>query len=163
MYFLFTSPHSSSSDPVPLVTKSLTSISMTFFRLQIQKIMEYLPLSVSFNIHMSVIFIVLFSCNWILILYHVVQKDAWYDFTLKFIEACFVSQHIVSSWECSIRTWEQCIFCCFGKECFVFCSNVSLKGQWYFVNFLSRWSIYWCQSVVKLPTVIAVDFFIYIC
>ena len=58
-----------------------------------------------------------------------VQKDAWYDFTLKFIEACFVSQHIVYSWECSICTWEQCVFCCFGKECFVFCSNVSLKAN----------------------------------
>ena len=96
MCFLFTSPHSSSSDPVPLVTKSLTSISMTFFRLQIQKIMQYLPLSVSFNIHMSVIFIVLFSCNWILILYHVVQKDAWYDFNfLKSIKAWFVTQDMI--------------------------------------------------------------------
>ena len=117
MYFLFTSPHSSSSDPVPLVTKSLTSISMTFFRLQIQEIMQYLPLSVSFNIHMSMIFIVLFSCNWILISYHVVQKDAWYNFNfLKFTEVWFVSQDVVCSGEYSMCTWGECVFFCIWME-----------------------------------------------
>ena len=34
-----------------------------------------------------------------------VRKDIWYDFSfLKFIEACFVAQHVINPGECFMCT-----------------------------------------------------------
>ena len=47
----------------------------------------------------------------------VVGEDAWYDFNLlKFIETCFMSEHVVYPRKCSVCT-KQCIFCCFWIKC----------------------------------------------
>ena len=44
-----------------------------------------------------------------------VGKDAWYDFNfLKFTEAWFVTQDVMYPGECSVCTWEECVFWFFG-------------------------------------------------
>ena len=76
-----------------------------------------------------------------------VGEDAWYDFNfLKFIEVWFVTQYVVYPGECSMYTWEECVFCWFGMgwsmyvlslhDLIPFESNVStlifcLDDHWY--------------------------------
>ena len=43
-----------------------------------------------------------------------VRKDAWYDFSFLKVT---VAQHVVCSGECSMYTWDECVFCCFQMEC----------------------------------------------
>ena len=50
--------------------------------------------------------------------WYVVRKDAWYDFNLlKFIEPWYVALDMLYPGECSMCTWEESVFCCFGMEC----------------------------------------------
>ena len=35
---------------------------------------------------------------------------------LKFVEACFVSYHVVYLWKCSMCIWKECVFCFFGMK-----------------------------------------------
>ena len=47
-----------------------------------------------------------------------IGKVAWYDFSfLKFTKALRVAQHVVNPRECSLYSWEKCVFCCFWTEC----------------------------------------------
>ena len=46
-----------------------------------------------------------------------IVKVAWYDFNfLKFTKALLVAQCVVNPRECSLYTWEKCVFCCFWTE-----------------------------------------------
>ena len=63
-----------------------------------------------------------------------VRKDAWYDFDfLIFTNARLVVQYVVNIGECSMCTWEKCVFVCFLVEFSkninqVQLSKVSFKG-----------------------------------
>ena len=47
----------------------------------------------------------------------VVLKYTWFDFSfLKFSEAWFVTQAVISPRECSMCTWEESVFCHFWVE-----------------------------------------------
>ena len=40
-----------------------------------------------------------------------VRENAWYDFSfLEFVEACFVSYHVVCLWKCSICMWKKNVY-----------------------------------------------------
>ena len=43
------------------------------------------------------------------------REHTWNNlYTLKFVEVSFVPQYVINSWECSMCTWEECIFWFFG-------------------------------------------------
>ena len=70
-----------------------------------------------------------------------------------------MSQHTVYSWESSMCTWEECVFCCIWMECSVQIYQIHLvqcfiQGHCILVDFLYGWTIRWCKWVLKSPTII---------
>ena len=65
-----------------------------------------------------------FECFWVFFLEvgfefqaPVDQESSWYDFNfLEFVEACFVSYHVVYLWKCSMCIWKECVLCLFGVK-----------------------------------------------
>ena len=56
-----------------------------------------------------------------------VGENAWNNFNFfKFTKAWSMAQDVVYPGECSMCTWEECIFCSFGMECSINISLVSL-------------------------------------
>ena len=73
-----------------------------------------------------------------------VQENALYDFNfLEFVEACFVSYHVVYLWKRSMYVWKECVFCFFGWKVMYISdkhiwSNVSFSAT---VSLLIVWKI----------------------
>lgn len=84
-------------------------------------------------------------------------RDAWYYFTLlKFVETYFVFQHMISPWERSMFSWEECILMLHLNGMFyinLLHPSVLIFYFWPFflVDFLSGWSIHCCKWSVKAP------------
>ena len=83
----------------------------------------------------------------------VVREDAWYDFNfLKLTKVWFVTQDVVYPGECSMCTWEECVFFCIwmkSPEDIKVSSNVSFKTCFSLV-ILFWWSVRWCEWGVKV-------------
>lgn len=81
-----------------------------------------------------------------------IREYSPYDFNpSKFIEICFIMQHIDHFGKCSVCTWKECVVCCYSVSCFI---NVSVKvklGEVFYelTNFLSA-SIN--KKVLNFPT-----------
>ena len=48
---------------------------------------------------------------------------------LEFVEACFVSYHVVYLWKCSMYTWKECVFCFFGVKSSLYISVKSISSR----------------------------------
>ena len=58
----------------------------------------------------------------------VVWENAWYDFNiLDFVEAGYVSCHVVYLWKCLKCIWKECVFCFFGMIGSIY---ISVKSIW---------------------------------
>lgn len=56
-------------------------------------------------------------CSWFLISFHSGQRTH-FDFNpFKCIKACFMTEHVVYQGDCSMGTWEGCVFCYCRGEC----------------------------------------------
>ena len=67
-----------------------------------------------FSLHIFLGFLLLNDFQFHII---VVRKDGWYDFNLlKFVETCFVAQHVFYPWEHFMYTWKECVLCSLGME-----------------------------------------------
>ena len=90
-----------------------------FISLFISSVLSSLLRNVLFNLHVFFFFFFFSSVPvidiWFLRI--VVRENAWYYFNfLKFIEAWFVTQDLVSPGECSLHTWEESVFFCMWIE-----------------------------------------------
>ena len=88
-----------------------------------------------------------------------VREDAWYDFNfLKFTEVWFVTQDLVYPGECSMCTWEDCVFSCMWMECpediNEISSNVSFKTCVSLLIFCFDNLSIGVSRVLKSPTII---------
>ena len=96
-----------------------------------------------------------FPGSWVLASWHCGQKICLIFNFLQFIEACFVTQHVISRGGCSECTWKECVFCCFWVEFLIksISPNMSFKAYVSLLIFyLDDLSID-VSRVLKFPTI----------
>ena len=88
-----------------------------------------------FNLHEFKCFWI-FPWGWSVVSGHCGLENAWYDFNfLEFVEARFVSYHVVYLWKCSMCIWKECVFCFFGmKDSIYYQLSPFDLGHWFNVT-----------------------------
>ena len=78
----------------------------------------------------------------------VFRKDAWCIFSvLKFTEAHFVAQHLISPGQCSMYPWKECVSCYFWMKCSINISKLIWCNE-LFNSSVSYWYSAWTTCLL---------------
>ena len=73
------------------------------------------------SISMSLSVFEFFPWGWFLVSVPCGQRKCLYDFNfLEFVEACFVSYHVIYLWKHSMCIWKECVVCFFGMKDYMY-------------------------------------------
>ena len=114
-----------------IVVSSFSFVSRKFF---IPSLISFLThsfcLIACYSVSMILSVLGFFLWGWFLVLVPCGQRKCliWFQFS-EFVEACFVSYHVVHVWICSMCMWKECVFFFFVMKSSLYISVKSISSR----------------------------------